>query len=161
VDPDNRRPVDYERRRSALASLKARNASPELARELLERFEDGHIKLHVLRRALHLRRSEPALFLEGGYEPVASEGPSSEHVVAFERRFGDKSLICAVPRLSCKLMRGESGWPLGSVWGDTRLRVGGTTRAFRSVFTGEQFGGETLPLATILASFPVAWLLAE
>src|SRR5205814_5489247 len=59
VDPDNRRPVDYNHRRKMLAALKADIASGNLrrlARELVAAKEDGRVKLYVTHRALRLRR---------------------------------------------------------------------------------------------------------
>src|SRR5437762_8397008 len=52
VDPDNRRPVDYELRRRMLEDLKARTDvagqdRSALARELLGAKEDGRVKLYV------------------------------------------------------------------------------------------------------------------
>src|SRR5574337_2169694 len=69
VDPDNRRPVDYQIRRQMLKSLKERIAEPDgdlagLARELLKSKEDGRIKLFVTWMALNYRRDHRALFLE-------------------------------------------------------------------------------------------------
>jgi (1->4)-alpha-D-glucan 1-alpha-D-glucosylmutase len=63
VDPDNRRPVDWEARRAALARLRA----GEPPRDFGER------KLDLIRRALALRARRPGAFA-GGYEPVAA-GP--------------------------------------------------------------------------------------
>jgi (1->4)-alpha-D-glucan 1-alpha-D-glucosylmutase len=63
VDPDNRRPVDFEARRAALARLQA----GELPRDFGER------KLDLIRRALALRARRPAAF-EGAYEPVPVGG---------------------------------------------------------------------------------------
>ncbi|HEY0190715.1 MAG TPA: glycogen debranching protein GlgX, partial [Kofleriaceae bacterium] len=99
VDPDNRRPVDYARRRALLAELKAREPSPELARELIEHYQDGRIKLHVAHRGLALRRAQPLLFLEGSYRAT----DAGDHVIAFERAHAGRRLICIAPRLSLGL----------------------------------------------------------
>ncbi len=156
VDPDNRRPVDYEERRALLAALKARGEpTPELCRELLEGYADGRIKLHVTRLGLRLRRELPGLFLEGRYRALAAED-GSPHVVAFERSLGEKRLLCIVPRLSRRLTKGERPWPLGDVWGDATLAGGGR---FRNVFSGEVLEGSALRLKEVFATFPVAWLL--
>ena len=80
VDPDNRRPVDYDERRRALAS----GESP---------------KLSLIRTLLHLRRDRPELFdVEAGYEPLAVEGPGAERVVAFSRAGGALQVVaCRFP----------------------------------------------------------------
>ncbi len=69
VDPDNRRPVDWDERRRALA--------------------DPPPKLRVIRAALDLRARRPEAFA-GGYEPVDA-GPD---VCAFIR--GDGEVLVAV-----------------------------------------------------------------
>jgi (1->4)-alpha-D-glucan 1-alpha-D-glucosylmutase len=69
VDPDNRRPVDWGRRREALAVLRA---GAEPTRET--------IKLFLIHRALELRARRPEAF-EGGYTPV----PAGERCCAYLR----------------------------------------------------------------------------
>jgi (1->4)-alpha-D-glucan 1-alpha-D-glucosylmutase len=59
VDPDNRRPVDWEARRAALARLRAGEAPGDF----------GERKLDLIRRALALRARRPEAFA-GSYEPV-------------------------------------------------------------------------------------------
>ena len=69
VDPDNRRPVDWKRRREALAELRA---GAEPTRET--------IKLFLIHRALELRARRPEAFA-GWYTPV----PAGERCCAFLR----------------------------------------------------------------------------
>jgi isoamylase len=157
VDPDNRRPVDYEGRKTALADLQRRGqASRELGRELVETFVDGRIKMYVTWRGLQLRREHTALFLEGSYEPI--EG--GEHLVAFERRLEGQRLICVAPRLVRTLTEGKRPWAIGDSWKDTKLPLNQSGR-FRDVFTGREHEGDNLALAEVLADFPVAWLLSS
>ncbi|MGH7359146.1 MAG: malto-oligosyltrehalose synthase, partial [Candidatus Rokuibacteriota bacterium] len=61
VDPDNRRPVDYERLRHDLAGIRTALAEPgadltDLARALVAAKEDGRIKLYLVHRGLEHRR---------------------------------------------------------------------------------------------------------
>jgi (1->4)-alpha-D-glucan 1-alpha-D-glucosylmutase len=79
VDPDNRRPVDWEARRTALAAL-AGGAEPD--RET--------IKLLLIQRALALRARHPDAFA-GAYTPVDG-GPE---VCAFAR--GEGEVLVVVP----------------------------------------------------------------
>jgi (1->4)-alpha-D-glucan 1-alpha-D-glucosylmutase len=159
VDPDNRRPVDYGLRERMLKELDARGApSRELATELLASFDDGRVKMHVLRTGLRMRREDPSLFLEGGYRPLETvpfdqQGP---HVIAFERKCERKRLVCVAPRLPFKLTGGSAPWPIGEVWGGRRIELGGDS--WTELFTNEVVPGGTVPLATILQFFPVAWL---
>jgi (1->4)-alpha-D-glucan 1-alpha-D-glucosylmutase len=156
VDPDNRRPVDYARRRAMLDELARRgDPTPDLARELVSTYEDGRIKLHVTRAGLHVRRAQPQLFLDGAYRPISA----GEHIIAFERSRTDARLICIVPRLTWTLTGGQHAWPSGEIWGKTSIEVGASAR-WRNVFTGEHHGGATLALRDVLGVFPIAWLVA-
>jgi glycogen operon protein len=153
VDPDNRRPVNYDRRRALLAQLDQRGEpTPELARELVASFADGRIKLHITHTGLLLRRCDRLLFLEGTYRPLDA-GPD---LVAFERGFRGKRLVCLAPRLAWKRTR-RPAFALGAAWGDTTLALPGR---YRNAFTGETLEGETLRLREVFATFPVAWLVA-
>src|SRR5581483_3600678 len=65
VDPDNRRPVDYELRQRLLASLERagkRRGATRLCAELLAASRDGRVKLHLTQRALGFRREHAAIF---------------------------------------------------------------------------------------------------
>src|ERR1700689_2115172 len=88
VDPDNRRPVDYELRRRALDGMKEQATSQgELAvcREVLDRLDDGRVKLWTIHRALELRNRMADVFRRGEYVPVAATNGHAENVVAFSR----------------------------------------------------------------------------
>jgi (1->4)-alpha-D-glucan 1-alpha-D-glucosylmutase len=81
VDPDNRRPVDFDLRRRRLASLDER-----IAEDLWESRADGKLKLLVLTRLLHLRsRQAESLGPEGAYTPLEARGPDETRVIAFGR----------------------------------------------------------------------------
>ncbi len=155
VDPDNRRAVDYSRRREMLARLASTPVSRALAEELVSSYADGRIKMHVTRTALRMRREEPALFLEGAYEPVAS---ASLHIVAFARMCGPARLVVVVPRLTRRLL-GKPGFALGDVWRDETLDVG-TEAIWEKAFTGERLRGRELNVSDVFRAFPVAWLRA-
>jgi (1->4)-alpha-D-glucan 1-alpha-D-glucosylmutase len=175
VDPDNRRPVDYERRRAMLNDLRASVSAvgtrlPEYAEELTAMKEDGRIKLYVTYRALHSRGDAPALFTTGEYLPAEAAGAKPEHVFGFVRRHEQQAALVAVPRLLTGLVPSPSELPLGrDVWPDTVLLLpeGVPNWRWRNVFTGESLKGLVqsdqlvLPLADVFAHFPVALLQAE
>jgi (1->4)-alpha-D-glucan 1-alpha-D-glucosylmutase len=157
VDPDNRRPVDFELRRRALEGLRARGApTPELAADLLAGYADGRIKLHVARIGLRMRRETAALFLDGAYEGI----PAPPHAVAFQRSLRDRHLVCIVPRFSAKRTRGQRPWAIGDVWGDETVHLP-HPGVYRNVFTGERLEGSELRMADVFARFPVAWLVGS
>ena len=87
VDPDNRRPVDFSRRRELLATVGS--MSPDDLRAALADPDDpGGPKLRLVREALHLRRRRPAVFgpgEAGAYSPLAFAGRAAGHAVGFTR----------------------------------------------------------------------------
>jgi (1->4)-alpha-D-glucan 1-alpha-D-glucosylmutase len=105
VDPDNRRPVDFDIRQQLLQQQMT--DWPELA----ARWPDGRIKFALTHALLHVRRSFPDLFRHGTYEPVAVTGPDANHVIAFARQFNDQRLVIAVGRHFAPLSDGGRQWP--------------------------------------------------
>jgi (1->4)-alpha-D-glucan 1-alpha-D-glucosylmutase len=174
VDPDNRRPVDYGKRRQMLGEvaplLDTEAAAPQRAAavvEMLARWGDGRIKLFLTAAGLRLRRQRAPLFLDGSYAPLAAAGERADHVVAFARRCGDTSAVAIVPRLVAPLTTGSRFLPVGAEsWGDTHLLLphGDAGRDYCNAFTGARLRPEpssdqsTLPLAAIFQDCPVALL---
>jgi isoamylase len=156
VDPDNRKPVDYGVRRRFLKEIRARSSDrSSLARELLEHFEDGRIKLYVVYRALAERRAKRALFLRGDYEPLEA----GEHCVAFTRGFESSRLICCAARLPYRLTGGTERWAVGELWKDARLDVPHAGR-YQNVLTGEVLDiARYVPLRDVFRELPVALFL--
>jgi (1->4)-alpha-D-glucan 1-alpha-D-glucosylmutase len=170
VDPDNRRPVDFTRRQSALAGLRGRIEAAgadlaELVGELLEQRHDGRVKLYVIQRGLAYRREHAQLFLRGDHVPLEVSGVRANHVCAFARSHGEEEVIVVVPRLLSPLI--GPGMPVGSqVWGENAVILpGAATRVYRNLFTAETIesedtrdGQQTLPLTAVFWHFPVAIL---
>jgi (1->4)-alpha-D-glucan 1-alpha-D-glucosylmutase len=143
VDPDNRRPVDFEKLRGMLGKQE----------RLLTGFQDGRLKLHVVQRALLARRDNPGLFIHGRYTPIEA----GENVVGFVREHEGTRLVCVVPRQTWKL---GGDWPIGVVWKDARLAV--PSGRWRDVMTGSalESRGE-VAVGSVLRELPVALLLEE
>jgi (1->4)-alpha-D-glucan 1-alpha-D-glucosylmutase len=171
VDPDNRRPVDYDARRKLLNELHHRSRKPEdltaLTRELLGSASDGRIKLFLTTRALHFRRTHKSLFAEGDYQPLEATGTKAEHVCAFARTRKERTIVVAVPRLLTKLVGGAERSPCGAeIWQDTRviLPEAHADGEFRNVFTGEVVkacphrNSPCLTMVNVMSHFPAALL---
>lgn len=171
VDPDNRRPVDYGRRQAALQSIKAlhdERGAGTCARELLERLEDGWIKLYLAWKALALRRECEALFRDGDYLPLRIHGAHAERVCAFARQHDGETVMVVVPRLVCGLL-GESGrLPVGEAWGDTRIELPPERPGdeWTNVLTGDAHVADVqdetpgLALARVFGTIPYALMRA-
>ncbi|RAP37000.1 malto-oligosyltrehalose synthase [Legionella quinlivanii] len=102
VDPDNRRPVDYEK----LKNL----ASDEALSSLLTHWQDGRIKFNLTRQLLHLRKQYKALLTEGNYQPLTVEGTLSRHLIAFQREYQGAVLIIIACRWFSGILDFDEPW---------------------------------------------------
>ena len=135
VDPDNRRPVDFELRRQLLAGFGAGVTGPPLE-------QAGAAKLWLVSRVLRERRAHPERFT--GYTPLRVSGPAAEHAVAFDRG----GAVAVATRLPVGLDRAGG-------WRDTVLELG--QGRYLDQLTGEHHQGR-VPLAELLHRYPVALL---
>lgn len=152
VDPDNRRAVDYDTRRTSLASLES--GEGDLA-ELLENWRDGRLKLRLIAETLALRRREPELFVDGSYEALPATGPQADRLCAFMRAGEHSALVTAVALYPSRGHQAET-------WGDCNLAL--PSEAAPQRWT-ELFSGRELTLSQgsllardLFASLPVALL---
>ena len=170
VDPDNRRPVDYQLRANYLDGLiaQARDEGLEaVCRHVLAHIGDGRAKLWTTHLALKFRAEQIAVFRRGQYVPLIASAPYQEHAIAFLRidPASGRSILAVVPRFACTLMHGKPQLPLGPAWGKARLTLPESVPSrFVNVFTGESVSLEPdrgIPLSTIFATYPVALLAGE
>ena len=124
TDPDNRRPVDFQRRQSLLAQVEEQAASDPAgtAGALLARPESGAIKLFVLQRALQVRKAHAETFAGSTYQPCAASGRRDRHVVAFARGEGGRRVVAVTGRLFTRLAENQER-PVGNAWYDTRVAL--------------------------------------
>ncbi|WP_313061646.1 malto-oligosyltrehalose synthase [Pseudomonas rhodesiae] len=152
VDPDNRRPVDFNARQQALNT-------PPGTDQLLTHWHDGRIKQALIAQVLGLRSAQPELFRHGSYTPLEVLGQHADRVVAFSREHQGKQLVVVVPRWSHALL--ENGvQPLipAQVWGDTRVKLpfAASTQNWKGLFqTGAVTPDKELLISTALGEFPV------
>jgi (1->4)-alpha-D-glucan 1-alpha-D-glucosylmutase len=174
VDPDNRRPVDYEWRQRLMDDI-SRHVAADDARqafidELVASPADDRLKLYATTTMLRYRAASRELFEEGGYDSIAIDGARREHVFAFSRAAAGRQVVVAVPRLVAGLQP-DATPPIGErVWGDTRLELPPRSDdrrpcCFRHVLTGERISTDDsrrfLRAADVFARFPIAMLDAE
>lgn len=147
VDPDNRRHIDLASLAKTLHEMQEAtqfDSSPSHLHALTESWQDGRIKLFVTWRLMSLRNEKPALFGDGGYQPLKAEGTAAEHVLAYMRQDltqpqGDGA-ITIVGRLLHRLSEGEATAVIsGAVWADTRIALPEGTQAsqWRDAITGK------------------------
>jgi (1->4)-alpha-D-glucan 1-alpha-D-glucosylmutase len=165
VDPDNRRPVDFQKRDSLLRRIQQEEARDAggLIRDLLAEPSDGRIKLFLVRRGLLARRDNRELFETGAYIPLEARGARAEKVIAFGRRSSRAWGIAIVPRFLTEAL-GEGEWPLGEdFWAGTRIAgPAGPPRTWRNALTGESLlPGPEISIGSALRDFPVCLLISE
>jgi (1->4)-alpha-D-glucan 1-alpha-D-glucosylmutase len=142
VDPDNRRPVDFDVRARLLKDTRHLRAA-----EVLADWESGLPKLWMTARVLRVRRQRGEDFSAAAkYQPLVAQGSHLGRLLAFRR---GENLIAVVPRFTMTLA-GE--------WGDTRLPLPGGS--WRNCFTDECVQREASP-AELFAAFPVALLIRD
>jgi (1->4)-alpha-D-glucan 1-alpha-D-glucosylmutase len=169
VDPDNRHAIDFALHRRLLAELAGEIEAdlPGLLTRLSHDWPDGRIKLFVTRQALHLRRAQPELFLDGRYIPLNASGPAADHVCAFARQRGEQWALCIVPRYTFSLAaKAEPGI---SIWADTSIVLpeGAPLRWTQLLSRGpiqvdpaESGVGPRLLLEDVFREFPLAILVS-
>ena len=143
VDPDNRRPVDYEALAALLDDLDARESLPAKASLDQE-------KLWVTSRLLRLRKDRPATFasVRSGFEPLPV---TTGHVYACARTLDhEPDVIVIVQRLPRSL---------GDMGGLRHHTVVLPEGMWTNVFTGSVTDGGAVELATLVDQLPVAVLV--
>ncbi len=164
VDPDNRRPVDYAKRRKLVREMResaaenSRESFPEIPL-LLEATD--RLKLFLTMKGLENRKKHFALYRDGSYIPLEVSGARGENVVAFARRLGDLWSVTAAPRFLAGLILNQK-LPLGpAVWEDAAAELpSGAPEHWNSILTGERITAkDNLPMGEIFESFPGALLI--
>jgi len=131
VDPDNRRPVDWDARRAALSALDHGVAPLD---------DSGAAKLQLVARVLRLRRERAEVFLSGSYEGL----DVGTRAIGFVR---GGEVVTVAPTRALTVER--------TGWGDDAVAL--PDGVWHDVLTGAQRSG-TVPLGELLADFPVAVL---
>jgi (1->4)-alpha-D-glucan 1-alpha-D-glucosylmutase len=165
VDPDNRRPVDYEQRISFLAEIKEKAKADvlQLIEELKSSKEDGRIKLFLTYRVLQARKANLTVFQKGDYIPLEVSGKFQEHIVAFARRDSQKMAIAIAPRFLTSLIQPQE-YALGEqIWHDICLKLPPEAPAnWKDAITEQTIQADgTLQVGAALQHFPVALLISD
>jgi (1->4)-alpha-D-glucan 1-alpha-D-glucosylmutase len=150
VDPDNRRPVDYAARETALTAIEPA--------DLLPVWQNGAVKQAIIARTLKFREVEEKIFAEGDYRKLEAEGPAAAHVLAFARHFKGKTILVAVTRLA-----GNFGLTLPLVpaadWGETFLNL--PEGSYVDVINDGVIVDNRLAISALFGKLPVALLASR
>ncbi len=165
VDPDNRRPVDFEKRRSFLRDISSKIETDVLSliTKLFSSKEDGRLKLFMIYRALQAKNENSEVFQNGVYIPIEVRGTFKDHIVAFARNYGNTWVVTIAPRLLTTLIK-EGELPLGQhVWDNTHIILPeGAPFLWKDAIATQLIeGGKILPMSEVLKHFPVALLMSK
>lgn len=143
VDPDNRQPVDYHKRHSALKALNIRFAKDpgKMMPYLMREYHNGYIKLWLTHRLLKHRKAFPDLFAKGNYLPLAVRGKYRKHILAFARHDHHTWHLTIIP-LHTALLSGKGSFRMPHLveWGDTRIELPGNAPLYwTDILTGKTF----------------------
>ncbi|MBW4536128.1 MAG: malto-oligosyltrehalose synthase [Pleurocapsa minor HA4230-MV1] len=159
VDPDNRRPIDYQKRRKFLQEIKLKSSQDilQLLKELIATKENGKIKLFLTHQLLKARKEYIKIFQNGNYQPIEITGKYHNHLIAFSRNYGDKTIVAIAPRFLTGIIK-PGQLPLGTkIWEDTSLKL--VPKNWHNLIDNQTITGENLAVGEILQNFPVALLI--
>lgn len=172
VDPDNRRPVNYDLRRRMLSEMERHvgavdsinetsgRSDNEAARagfvvDCMRNINDGRSKLYTIACILRYRRSAADLFTDGKYIPLEVTGKAADHVIAFARELNGQLAIIVVPHLVATLLDMDNADNFKHIvfenqlvkqdlWGDTTIRLPQhfASDRFVNLFTSEKLDAE-------------------
>ncbi|MCB1181339.1 MAG: malto-oligosyltrehalose synthase [Chlamydiia bacterium] len=165
VDPDNRTPVDYKKRRATLRRIET--SRPGSILKLFTASDCGVIKQFIYYRGLNFRKKEREVFLKGDYVPLTVKGGQKKHLIAFARIYKTKVLVVVASRFFTALVKDEGGLPLGKkVWKETKVMLPNEWKGpFYEVFTQRAFVPKQKEVSFFIAdlfdTLPFCYLLGE
>ena len=166
VDPDNRRPVDFEARARSLNSFFTKQGADSALPVLLspghwqaQAWADGCVKQALIATLLALRKACPAAFV-GDYQPLAVDGAGAQHVVAFSRN--NEIVVVAAVKCVSNASLDADGMPVlpANFWDAVSLQLPEGATAWHDVLRAKPLiveGGQ-VPVNEVLSGLPLAVL---
>jgi (1->4)-alpha-D-glucan 1-alpha-D-glucosylmutase len=161
VDPDNRRPVNFDSRRDILNHFKAKEDEgvPALLAYLKTGRSEGFEKLYVTWKGLNLRKQYADVFEQGDYIPLQSTG-KDQLVLAYGRAHEGKWIVLVVPLAIAKNMQVDQPYADDP---DDRKYVAlpeYSPKKWKNIFTQEEISTDgKLYLFELFKDFPAALLM--
>lgn len=160
VDPDNRRPVDYEKRSAWLAEIKEGTAMEQL----WESRYGGKIKLWLQYLLLQDRKNNPDDYKTAAYLPLEVKGKYADHILAYARKGPQTWTIVVVPLHIAAICESEKSDLFSINWKNTRIEVpAGAPEAWSHLFSQEKgkVKGSVIKIEEIFKALPLAVLKLE
>jgi (1->4)-alpha-D-glucan 1-alpha-D-glucosylmutase len=164
VDPDNRRPVDFDRRIEVLREIKKQAESDilKLIDELIATREDARIKLFLTARVLSARKQYRQVFQDGDYQPLTAVGTFKDNIIAFARTYEGTTIMAIAPRFLTSLIQ-QDEMAIGRVWQDTKLELPPELPSvWKDAITNQTVkSNDTLAIGEALKYFPCTLLISQ
>jgi (1->4)-alpha-D-glucan 1-alpha-D-glucosylmutase len=164
VDPDNRRPVNYNERQKNLEDMEVcwQQSSPTLLADLRDDPFDPRIKLFTLYQCLNTRKLYCPLFDQGTYQPVGVKLGVNANLLAFRRVTAEAEALVIIP-LGITALNTHPSLPLGEdAWGNSYLEMHQASGEWHHVFLNQKMNLKgQVKIAELLSDFPVALLIKK
>lgn len=122
VDPDNRRPIDYQLSENLLKAIENMPNDSRI-RQLWQNRYDGTIKLWLVKELVKFRKHDAALASDSSYIPLKVSGRYRKHILAFARRSGDDWMIVVLPLHLAAIGKISKFVPGSFDWADTSVHL--------------------------------------
>jgi maltooligosyltrehalose synthase len=123
--------------------------------DLMATWEDGRIKMELIRRLLHYRRAQPDLFVQGSYTPLSVSGPNTDRFVCFVREHEGKRLVV----VALRRMEEDGVTDLREVTKGMTIGLPEGVATWRDVLTDTKIAGAAeLQLDALFGALPVVVL---
>jgi (1->4)-alpha-D-glucan 1-alpha-D-glucosylmutase len=160
VDPDNRRPVDYQLRQKYLNTIKEVSEKEKIL-DLLNNYSDGSIKLYVSYKLLNLRKKYKELFVNSKYVPLKITGNFKNNFIAYMREKNNNKLVVILPRFITELTE-PFNFIFDKKLNDTSIELPKSGQnKWTNIFLNKEanFISKKTPLPNLLADFPLGVFL--
>lgn len=184
VDPDNRRPVDFEVRAGHMTEMQQfvdctrpdhwraqeRPDRRNYLESMLGSYKDGRLKLFLTASLLNWRRARPEMLTTGAYIPLRIAGADSHTIGSFARKHDSGCLVVVVPAMVAPLVPDDQTslfkpdcWA-SSLWKNCCLELPAEIDAgcFRDIITSRKINssGGRLAIPEMFQDLPFAVLSA-
>ncbi|WP_025762323.1 malto-oligosyltrehalose synthase [Dyadobacter tibetensis] len=164
VDPDNRRPVDYDNRQRILEWLYSdENIADHLPHTMWEQGKTAELKLWFTKQLMHLRQDGDHIFTKGSYIPLQVEGQYADNLLAFARVYKNRYIVVIVP-LHLAELSGKEADSIGQLdWKDTCVHFPDSQQVdWKNYLHAQEYQGtEGFMVSEIFNGFPYAVMTGE
>ncbi len=167
VDPDNRRPVNFDELKSTLDYLdKMFDQNKKLCKEDFETsllsLNSGYMKMFFTSKLLKYRKNVEKIFIKGEYIPLEVIGNKQDHIIAFARKYKNNTIIVIAPRFFHQFVSINKQVVSAENWKNTKVKLSKELigNNWENIFTNKTLNINNLSLdvSEVLQDLPCAVL---